>query len=123
MQQVKLPRSTLSGRSSSFMQELTMNLTGWTSYGYNMSLTWGDTVYVQVKNALLTYNRSTKTQGDNIRMMGNYDENTRFVQIILLWLRRTRPPRVSDRDRRCFPLGKGIHLRRGWQPDRFCPNE
>lgn len=50
-------------RSSSFMQELTMNLTGWTSYGYNMSLTWGDTVYVQVKNALLTYHRSTKTQG------------------------------------------------------------
>ena len=52
MQQVKLPRSTLSGQSSSFMQELTMNLTGWTSYGYNMSLTWGDTIYVQVKNTL-----------------------------------------------------------------------
>ena len=83
MQQVKLPRSTLSGQSSSFMQELTMNLKGWTSYGYNMSLTWGDTVYVQVKNTLLTYHRSTKTQGDNIRMMGNYDENTRFVQIIV----------------------------------------
>ena len=69
MQQVKLPRSTLSGQSSSFMQELTMNLTGWTSYGYNMSLTWGDTIYVQVKNTLLTYHRSTKTQGDNIRII------------------------------------------------------
>lgn len=83
MQQVKLPRSTLSGKSSSFMQELTMNLTGWTGYGYNMSLTWGDTVYVQVQNTMLTYNRVSKTQGANIYMAGNYNDSMRFVPIIV----------------------------------------
>ncbi|WP_308752948.1 hypothetical protein [uncultured Anaerotruncus sp.] len=83
MQQVKLPRSTLSGQSSSFMQELTMSLTGWTSYGYNMSLTWGDTVYVQVGNNMLTYNRITKTQGEKISMAGNYSDSMRFIPIIV----------------------------------------
>lgn len=83
MQQVNLPRSSLKTGASSFVQEETVTINGFTSHPYSTSITWGDNIFwfYGGTSTLYIYNRTTKTATS--KSYSNADASSRFDYIVI----------------------------------------
>lgn len=83
MQQVNLPRSSLKTGASSFVQEETVTINGFTSHPYSTSITWGDNIFwfYGSQSLFYIYNRTTKTATS--KSYSNADATSRFDYIVI----------------------------------------
>lgn len=83
MQQVNLPRSSLKTGASSFVQEETVTINGFTSHPYSTSITWGDNIFwfYGTKSTFYIYNRTAKTT--TVKSYSNADAASKFDYIVI----------------------------------------